>query len=78
VVLVVGAEMVHEAAVSGTLERLRDVRVRVLGAVLSRARVERYPYDYGARFGHYSGHYSGHYAAAAEGAAAERPNEARA
>jgi len=72
VVLVVGAEMAHERAAAGTLERLRDAGSRVLGVVLSRARVERYPYEYGARFGHYSGHY----APVAVGVA-ERPREAR-
>ena len=73
VVVVVGAEMAHESAVSGTLERLRDAGGRVLGVVLSRARVTRYPYEYGARFGHYSGHY----AAAPAAEIAERPSEAR-
>jgi capsular exopolysaccharide synthesis family protein len=68
VVLVVGAEMTHEGAVAGTLERLRDVGSRVVGVVLNRAPVERYRYEYGARFGHYSGHYV---AAAADAASAE-------
>ena len=73
VVMVLGAEMAHEAAASGTLERLRDAGSRVLGVVLSRARVRRYPYEYGVRFGHYTGHY----AEAAPGArVAERPSEA--
>jgi capsular exopolysaccharide synthesis family protein len=73
VVVVLGAEMAHEAAASGMLERLRDAGGRVLGVVLSRARVKRYPYEYGARFGDYSGHYV-HAAPAA--AVAERPSEA--
>ena len=73
VVVVLGAEMAHEAAVSGALERLRDAGSRVLGVVLSRARVERYPYEYGARFGDYSGHYA---RAVPGGAVPERPSEA--
>lgn len=76
-VVVVGAEMAHQAAAAGTLERLRDVGSRVLGVVLSRARVERYPYEYGARFGHYSGHYSGHYAQPGAAPVADGPREAR-
>jgi succinoglycan biosynthesis transport protein ExoP len=68
VVLVVGAEMTHASAVAATLDRVRAAGGRVVGAVLNRARVERYPYEYGARFGHYSGHYAG---AAADAAGAE-------
>jgi capsular exopolysaccharide synthesis family protein len=73
VVVVLGAEMAHQAAAAGTLERLRDAGSRVLGVVLSRARVERYPYEYGTRFGNYSGLYVH---AAAGGAVAERPSQA--
>jgi receptor protein-tyrosine kinase len=56
VVLVVAADMTPWAAAAETIERLDQMGCRVLGVVLNRARVDLYPYDYGARFGDYTVH----------------------
>ena len=55
VVLVVAAEKTRQAAAEAALARLGGAGARVLGVLLNRARMERYPYDYGARFGEYGG-----------------------
>ena len=51
VVLVVAAETTHHAAAAHALTRFVAGGARVLGVLLNRARVERYPYDYGERYG---------------------------
>ena len=49
VVLVVAAEMTYWPAAAETLERLDQMGCHVLGVVLNRTRLERFPYGYGAR-----------------------------
>jgi succinoglycan biosynthesis transport protein ExoP len=54
VVLVVAADRTPWAAAAQTIERLDQLGCRVLGVVLNRARLEGFPYGYGARFGHHA------------------------
>jgi capsular exopolysaccharide synthesis family protein len=51
VVLVVAAGRTHWSEAAQTLKRLEQMGCRVLGVLLNRVRMERYPYGYGARFG---------------------------
>lgn len=56
VVLVVAAEATHGRAAAQTLAHLDQLGCRVLGVVLNRARVDHYPYEYGAGLGGYAAH----------------------
>lgn len=65
-IVVAGAEMAPRKAVAHTLERVAETGARVLGVVLNRVQVEKYPYYQGYYYGHYYGHrygdryYGGH------------------
>ena len=52
-VLLVQAERVPQRAAAQTAERLAEAGGRVLGVVLNRAPVERYPYEYSFPYGRY-------------------------
>ena len=57
VVVVAAAETVPRAAVRRTLERVAESGARVLGVILNRARIDRYPYAYRYHYGHADGSY---------------------
>jgi Mrp family chromosome partitioning ATPase len=57
VVFVVGAERVSSQAARRAIEQLEDVDSRIIGAVLSRADLDRHKYYYAPYYDRKYGHY---------------------